>query len=173
MVLPVIKLAFLAVKQVAKPVANRLKEGALSSDRLRGAMIKVGRRLHFTVFQIDRLADGKDMLKAERVRTLSEKEALTRGSDFLAEMVVYTFSAGILGAEQWISKQKEKRAELKQAAKEEAERESQRKNEERQWVEFEILHGKLELLQIRLAAMEAAEAERQASRAQKRGWWWA
>ena len=81
MVLPFIKLAFIAVKQVAKPVAQRIKSGALANERFHGYMVAVGRRLHVNVTQLERVADGQAMLKKERLPVLGEKEALQRGSD--------------------------------------------------------------------------------------------
>ena len=79
MVLPVVKLAFLAVKQVAKPVANRIKSSALQSDTIRAAMVAVGRRLHYNNIQIARIADGQAALKKERVQVLNEKEVCAAG----------------------------------------------------------------------------------------------
>lgn len=164
MVLPLLKLTFIAVKQVSKPVANRIKAAALSSPGVRGAMVAVGRRLHFNTVQINRLADGESLMKRERVTVLNEKEALTRGSEFLGEMVVYTVSASILGVELWMSDQKAKKAAAQSAAKEEEALRLKEANEELQWQEFRQLNLKLIDLQERLSAMEV-EAQR------RRRWW--
>lgn len=56
MVLPVLKLGLLAVKQVAKPVANRIKGVALRSEVFRGIMVRGGQRLHRNVYQLERIS---------------------------------------------------------------------------------------------------------------------
>jgi len=127
-------------------------------------MVAVGRRLHFNMVQINRLADGESFLKRERVSVLNEKEALTRGSNFLAEMVVYSVSASILGAELWMSDQKAKKAAAEQAAKEKEALRLKEANEELQWQEFRQLNLKLAEVQERLSAVEAE--------ARQRGRWW-
>jgi len=164
MVLPLIKLAFLAVKQVSKPVANRIKDNAITNERLHGAMVWVGQRLHYNMIQVNRIADGLGALKSERVGLLKEKEALVRGADFLAEMVVYSVSAGVLGAEYWLSEQKAKKAAAAAAAKEAEALRLKELNEKQQWREFEQLNCKLEEAQRRLSAMEEMMAR-------QRRWW--
>lgn len=94
---PLIKLGFLAVKQVAKPVAQRIKVYAKGSDYFKRSMIELGRKLHASSVQIERMAEGKEQLKA--VAELREAQAVERGSDFLAEVVVYGVSAGVVAAE--------------------------------------------------------------------------
>jgi hypothetical protein len=140
MVLPFVKLGLLAVKQVSKPVASRIKSSALRSDVLQKAMVRVGRGLHYNAFQLERIADGKGALKKERVPTLDSKAAMERGSDFLAEMVVFTIGVGVLGIEQWHSKSKEtakaEKEELKQAAKDAEARRLKELNERQQWAEL-------------------------------------
>ena len=164
MVLPVLKLALLAVKQVAKPVANRIKGAALGSERFRQVMVRTGRRLHLNAFQVDRMADGKASLEAHYVPKIKEKEALERGSDFLAEMVVYSITAGVLGVEQWYSKKKERERSALEAAKLAAKEADARRlnalNEEQQWAEFKRLHQALVALQGRVNELEERGSRR-------------
>jgi hypothetical protein len=166
MAVPFVKLFFLAVKQVSKPVASRIKAGALNSERLRRSMVSVGQRLNLNAVQLERIADGMAPLKTERVKQLNEKEALTRGADFLAEMVVYSVSASIIGIEHWMSQQKARKAAAKEAAKEVEARRLKEENEARQWRKFQELDSTLLELRQRLSAIEAAEERRQRS-----GWW--
>jgi hypothetical protein len=163
MAIPFIKLFFLAVKQVAKPVASRIKASALNNERLHRSMVSVGQRLNLNMIQLERIADGMAPLKAERVKDLGDKEALTRGADFLAEMVVYSVSASIIGIEHYMTQQKARKATAKEAAKEAEAQRLKQENEERQWRKFEQLDSTLQELQQRLSEMEAMEERRQRS----------
>merc|ERR1712167_32125 len=164
MVLPVLKLALLAVKQVAKPVANRIKGAALESEGLRRVMERAGRRIHLNAFQVQRIADGKATLEAHYVPKIKDTEALERGSDFLAEMVVYSITAGVLGVEQWYSKRKERdRLAIEAAtlaAKEAEQRRLNALNEEQQWAEFKTLHQAVAALQGRVNELEERGSRR-------------
>mmetsp|Transcript_40192 Transcript_40192/g.80568 ORF Transcript_40192/g.80568 Transcript_40192/m.80568 type:complete len:169 (-) Transcript_40192:155-661(-) len=164
MVLPVIKLGLLAVKQVAKPVANRIKGAAIESETFRSIMVSAGQRLHRNVFQLGRIADGKATVKAQYVPRIKEQEALERGSDFLAEMVVYSITAGVVGVDQWYSKKKERQREAKEAVREAAKAAEvnrlREENEERQWAEFQRLHLTIAELQARLHKLEQNGARR-------------
>jgi len=160
MVLPILKLAFLAAKQVAKPIANQIKHYAINHPTLRESMISVGRRLNYNLVQLNRIAEGHTFLKRERVPVINEKDALVKGADFLAEVVVYSISASALLAEYFISKKNSRKAEAK--AKDEA-----AKNEARQWEEFRQLNLRLAEVQDRLRAVEEAE---EARRLQQQRW---
>ncbi|EOD23904.1 hypothetical protein EMIHUDRAFT_206880 [Emiliania huxleyi CCMP1516] len=84
-----IKLGFLAIKQVAKPVAARIKASARTSDTFRKLILAVGQRLHRNTLQLDRIAEGKGVeyymsqkssakkaaAEAEATRLHDEKEA--------------------------------------------------------------------------------------------------
>ena len=160
MVLPLVKLGFLAIKQVAKPVAQRLKNQALNSPRWQRALVATGRRLHYNKQQIERIADGKPLLKRERVPVQHEKEALQDGADFLAEMVVYGVSASILGIEYWSSRKKDIKKAEKEAAKEAKAERLKEANEELQWQEFRQLNLRVAELTGRVAQLEAQAARR-------------
>ena len=95
---PLLKLAFLAVKQVAKPVASRIK----TAPHLKGLMVRIGQALHRNSLQIERASDGKRRLPSWRlssVAKIDDQSALERGSDFVAELFIYSVSASIVGAE--------------------------------------------------------------------------
>ena len=159
MVLPLVKLGFLAVKQIAKPVAQRLKNQALNSPRWQRALVATGRRLHYNKLQIERIADGKALLKRERAPVLERKQALMDGADFLAEMVIYGVSASILGIEYWTSRKKDLAKAAKEAAKEATTQRLKEANEELQWQEFRQLNLRVAELNGRVAELEAARSE--------------
>ena len=79
-------------------------------------------------------------------------------------MVIYGVSVGVLGAEQWISKGKEKRAAAKEVAKEAEAQRLAEVNEENQWQEFRRLNERIVQLQERVTTLEEAEPRR-------RRWW--
>merc|ERR1719263_1226819 len=158
MVLPVLKLGLIAVKQISKPVASRIKAAALTSDIIKQMMVRVGRRLHYNVFQLERVADGRPVMSKEQVPVLNEKLASERGADFLAEMVVFGVAAGALGIEQWESRRRERAAaaalERHEADKEAEAIRRQELNEQRQWAELSRLHQTVDELKARLAHLE-------------------
>lgn len=51
--LPLIKLGLLAVKQVAKPVAQRIKVYASTHPTFSGLMVRMGRMLHVNTLQVE------------------------------------------------------------------------------------------------------------------------
>ena len=165
------KLLFVAVKQVAKPVANRIKLQAIDGPTFRGLLVRMGQAIDYSTIQLNRIAEGQATLKRERVARLNEKDALARGADFLAEMVVYAFSAGVVGAEYWMSESSKRAAAAKLAAKEAHQLREKEANEELQWQEFRQLNRKVAELQDRLASVEAQAQRDDAERRGRQRWW--
>jgi hypothetical protein len=89
--IPILKLGLLAVKQIAKPIANRAKATAKESAVFKSVVVWVGRGLHRTSIQLSRLAEGKVSL--EYITPLSETAAVDRGAEFVSEFVIYTIAA--------------------------------------------------------------------------------
>ena len=168
MVLPVLKLALLAVKQVSKPVANRIKSATLRSAMLQKTMVDIGQRVHYNAYQIGLIADGEGAMDKSLVPKLQENAAAEKGADFVAEMFVYAVSAGALGVEQWYSRRKERGAEEAQSAKEAAKEAEARQlslyNEQKLWAAISSLHQTVAELQHRVSAAEESEARRQRER---------
>jgi len=88
---PLLKLGLLAVKQIAKPIANRAKVAAKDSAAFKGAVVWVGRSLHRLTIQMGRMADGKVSL--EYITPLREEAAVDRGAEFVSELVIYSIAA--------------------------------------------------------------------------------
>ena len=103
-------------------------------------------------------------MKREKVPKLPLKDASERGADFLAELVVYGISAGVLAIQQWDSSRKEHRKEAALAAKEAAKEAEayrlQQLNEQRQWAELNKLSQTVAELQSRLSVMEQLQKRR-------------
>ena len=81
------KLFFLAVRQVSKPIAGFARQRALNSENVRGFLAFVGRGLHRMDLQITRIAAGKEPLAS--VTKLPEERAVVRGSELVSESVIY------------------------------------------------------------------------------------
>uniref|UniRef100_A0A7S0LHK1 OPA3-like protein n=1 Tax=Coccolithus braarudii TaxID=221442 RepID=A0A7S0LHK1_9EUKA len=170
MVLPLVKLVVMGVKQLAKPVSNRIKASAIQSNALRSTMVKVGRQIRFNGMQIERIADGKSLLKRERVPKINEKEALERGAEFLGEMFIYGVSVLGLAVEQMYSQRKAAEAAATEAEKLRLKEASDAQHRR----EFEQLRLQVAALQRRLASIERKEGEHEEEsrgrNKRKRGW---
>ena len=165
--LPLIKLGFLAVKQVAKPVANRVKLYAKNAPGFQSYMARLGAFLYKNNVQIERMADGKEKLTPTAMRLLLAKQneaaAVEKGSDFLAEMIIYGISASVLGFEYVITKRKEEKKAAEEARLQEA-------NEQLQWQEFKQLN--LRVANLQSAVLELVrEREQRNEELQRRRWW--
>eukprot|EP00941_MAST-03F_sp_MAST-3F-sp1_P004524 g4524.t1 len=82
------KLGLMFLKVVTKPFANGLKERAAKSEKFSAFCANAGRNVtKFTTSLSIRLAGHRPK---EIKDTLSSKEAVRRGSDFIAEFFVFT-----------------------------------------------------------------------------------
>ena len=71
-----LKLFFLGVRQISKPIANRAKDAAHSSGLMKAVAVGIGRGMYRLQTQVTRLSEGKPPLL--RVAQLEEEEALVR-----------------------------------------------------------------------------------------------
>ena len=72
----VLKLFFLGVRQISKPIANRAKDAAHSSGFMKAVAVGLGRGMNRLQTQVTRLSEGKTPLL--KVTPLEEEEALVR-----------------------------------------------------------------------------------------------
>ena len=111
--LPLFKLASLAVKQAAKPVANVIKRGAKESEIFKKYLCyypgQVYHRLEFRVRM--RLMGHKGKIEVEPLR---ENAAVDLGAEMLGEVVVFSIGVAVLYAEYRRQKRGETREEDKQ-----------------------------------------------------------
>ena len=70
----VLKLFFLGVRQISKPIANRAKDAAHSSGLMKAVAVGLGRGMYRLQTQVTRLSEGKPPLL--RVAQLEEEEAV-------------------------------------------------------------------------------------------------
>ena len=118
--LPLVKLGFLLVRTVAKPIAGRLKDFLKDHDRARGAFSRLGQMLHKVEV---RVAGNEQFLKVDKkgmngilqakVKPLDEGKAISSGADFFAESVIFLIAGICLTVEVRSSNKKD---EQKKAA---------------------------------------------------------
>ena len=70
----VLKLFFLGVRQISKPIANRAKDAAHSSGLMKAVAVGLGRGMYRLQTQVTRLSEGKPPLL--RVAQLEEEDAV-------------------------------------------------------------------------------------------------
>eukprot|EP01035_Chromulina_nebulosa_P022791 gene22791-29510_t len=87
--LPLLKLAGLLVKQIAKPLSNRLKQQANKNERTNESLISFGQLLHRLSSRLTVFVSGYRFLG---VKPLPNEEALSKAVVFISESVVFTLA---------------------------------------------------------------------------------
>lgn len=108
---PLIKLGYLAIRQVSKPIANYIKKSAKSNPFFRTWICMPPAQLYHwweVNFRLRMMGLGR----AKHVEPLTEKEAIELGGEMLGEFVVFSIAAVVLVLEY-------QRSSRKEAAKEE------------------------------------------------------
>ena len=163
----VMKLFFLAVRQLSKPMARFAQERARSSELGKALAVGLGRSAHRVTTRINRLSEGKAPLV--RLTPMNEEAALEKGAETLSELIIYS-TAGLTVAYEYNHQQKDKRRkEEKEREAETARLEVVRWNEERQWAEFKELRTRMTLMEEQLWALRQ---QQQAPPAKRKGWLW-
>ena len=147
----VMKLFFLAVRQLSKPMAKFAQERARTSHALRAIAVGMGRGTHRITARINRLSEGKAPLA--RLTPMNEEAALEKGAETLSELIIYS-TAGVTVAYEYNHQQRDKRRkELAEREAEIARLEAAQRNEERQWAEFKELRTRITLMEEQLCAV--------------------
>ncbi|CAH1792839.1 unnamed protein product, partial [Owenia fusiformis] len=110
---PLIKLAALAIKQIAKPMANIMKRRAKSSPFFRKYVCMPPAQLYHqwdTNMKVRILGLGKP----KDVKPLNEEMATDLGADLLGESILFIVGGGLITYEYWRSNRNEQRKENKQ-----------------------------------------------------------
>ena len=100
-ILPVMKLAEVALKQIAKPVSRQLLEGALAYPQVTRFCIRIGQMLHYVNVRVTRSAEGQS--SSRRIFELPEDKAKDAGALFLGEVIVFSLTGVIVGWQIWES----------------------------------------------------------------------
>ncbi|GFO50515.1 optic atrophy 3 protein homolog [Plakobranchus ocellatus] len=108
---PLIKLGYLAIRQISKPIANYIKRQAKSSPFIRTWICMPPAQLyHWWEVNIHLRMMG--LGKAKNVEKLTDKEAIELGGEMLGEFIIFSVAAVILVLEY-------QRGARREAAKEE------------------------------------------------------
>jgi hypothetical protein len=111
-ILPVMKLAEVAMKQIAKPVSRQLLEGALSYPQVTKVCVNIGQMLHYINVRVTRSAEGQS--SSRRIIELPEDKAKDAGALFLGEVIVFSLTGVIVGWQLWMSQKSSQEAALRE-----------------------------------------------------------
>lgn len=108
--MPLIKIGYLLIRTVAKPVANVLKNQTKNHPAFRAACARLAQSYHRTEIRLSRALNnnnnnGTGVVKL--IRPLDEQKAIELGANFLGEALVFLVAGGILLVDGQLSAQKE------------------------------------------------------------------
>ncbi|KAK7104962.1 putative OPA3-like protein CG13603 [Littorina saxatilis] len=92
---PIVKLGYLAIKQVSKPLANLIKQNAKASPFFRKYVCMPPAQIYHWMevnFRLRLMGMGK----AKNVERLTEDMAIELGAEMLGEFIIFTVAAGTL-----------------------------------------------------------------------------
>uniref|UniRef100_L7LYZ0 OPA3-like protein CG13603 n=1 Tax=Rhipicephalus pulchellus TaxID=72859 RepID=L7LYZ0_RHIPC len=112
---PIAKLAALAFRQLSKPLANRIKQGAKNSPFFRTYVCMPPAQLYHWV-EVNVKMRILNLGKPTEVPPLNEAMAIELGAELLGEMIIFTAAAATLIAEYMRQARNER---LRESAKEE------------------------------------------------------
>eukprot|EP01038_Epipyxis_sp_PR26KG_P005329 gene5329-7395_t len=142
--LPLLKLAGLLVKQIAKPLAGRLKIEAGTNPSFKSFVVNVGQRVHEVLSRANVLVSGYRVLK---IKPLPEQEAMDSGITIISESLVYIVSGTIIVLE--YNRSEEKNAKKAKDTKEKEDAFNKLLNER-----FQVLHSKIDEMDIKMKELE-------------------
>lgn len=168
------KLGTLALKTMAKPLADRFKGYVMTHPRGRQAALALAQRLHRAEVTVSRRADGK--VGKAFIGEMTEERGVELASKLASEGFVFTVGAGLVGLEYERNRRKdeakkrdEAEARRKAAAAAAAEREELRLVNEAQERRLAELAGRLRSVEDAVGAV-VAELRRDATEAAVGGW---
>ncbi|KAG0283018.1 hypothetical protein BGZ96_012610 [Linnemannia gamsii] len=88
-----IKLGFLAIRTVAKPIANSIKSYSAKHPKFRDACISVAQFSHKTEMQLKMKFLG---YKVESIRPLNDARAVEMGANFLGEAIIFGVAGSLI-----------------------------------------------------------------------------
>ncbi|XP_059522142.1 optic atrophy 3 protein isoform X1 [Myotis daubentonii] len=109
---PMAKLLYLGVRQISKPLANRIKAGARRSEFFKTYVCLPPAQLyHWAEMRAKMRLMGFD---AQAVKPLNEEAAAELGAELLGEATVFAVAGGCLLLEYWRQKSQQLRKERRQ-----------------------------------------------------------
>jgi len=112
--LPLLKLGFLLIKQVSKPLSKRIAAGARQSALFKNYVcMPIAQIYHFYEVRLKMSALQLGGGKVTKVPKLSETKAVEQGSEMLAELIILGIASSLLIYEYNRSSEKEQAKEAK------------------------------------------------------------
>ena len=106
--MPLIKLGYLLIRTVAKPVANVLKQQTKNHPVFRSACVRLAQTYHRSEIKMSRRLGGASKAVTEAaVRPLDEQKAIEVGANFIGETLVFIVAGTVLILDQTVSAHKE------------------------------------------------------------------
>lgn len=106
--MPLIKLGYLLIRTVAKPVANVMKQQTKNHPGFRSMCVRLAQTYHRTEIKMSRRLGGASKAVTEAaVRPLDEQKAIEVGANFLGETLVFIVAGTVLILDQTVAAQKE------------------------------------------------------------------
>ena len=106
--MPLIKLGYLLIRTVAKPVANIIKKQTKNHPVFRSACVRLAQTYHKNEIKMSRRLGGASKAVTEAaVRPLDEQKAIEVGAKFLGETLVFIVAGTVLILDQTVAAQKE------------------------------------------------------------------
>jgi glutaredoxin 2 len=165
--LPVLKLFFLGVKQLSKPVAGFIKNRAKSNPSFKQHVINSAQLWHRINVRASQVANNASAdARALRIKPLDEATAVSTFTDILGETVIYVIAAVALVIEYQMSAEKDaKKAIALELRFKNAEDALQKQKAESEALRNELKHSQrllvsisqdvLELQQVRCLVLSA------------------
>ncbi|KAF9923855.1 hypothetical protein FBU30_006092 [Linnemannia zychae] len=88
-----VKLGFLAIRTIAKPIANSIKSYSAKHPKFRDACISVAQFSHKTEMQLKMKFLG---YKVESIRPLNDARAVEMGANFLGEAIIFGVAGSLI-----------------------------------------------------------------------------
>ncbi|KAG0324491.1 hypothetical protein BGZ99_001739 [Dissophora globulifera] len=88
-----VKLGFLAIRTIAKPIANSIKSYSVKHPKFKDACISVAQFSHKTEMQLKMKFLG---YKVESIRPLNDARAVEMGANFLGEAIIFGVAGSLI-----------------------------------------------------------------------------
>ncbi|KAG4302332.1 hypothetical protein PCANB_001521 [Pneumocystis canis] len=101
-----LKIGFLVIKTLSKPIATNLRRQAKQHPRFRKICVDLAQIMHETETRMKANLLGKQR-KIKKVSSLNEENAIERGADFLSESFLFLIAGSLIFCEGWRTRKKE------------------------------------------------------------------
>lgn len=106
--MPIIKIGYLLIRTVSKPVANVLKHQTKDHPTFRSMCVRLAQAYHRTEIKMTRkLSGATNSAVIATVRPLDEQKAIELGANFIGEALVFFVAGTLLVIDNTLSAQKE------------------------------------------------------------------